>query len=100
MVCCINSNILTILQSLDRTDDKKNGDVACDSYHKWREDIELLKELGVKLYRFSVAWTRIVPTGYLDSYNQAGVDYYVNFVKVSFCALVFFLSTSLASCRL
>ncbi|CAG9765660.1 unnamed protein product [Ceutorhynchus assimilis] len=63
------------------TDDKLNGDVACDSYHKWREDIQLIKELGVSLYRFSVSWTRILPTGYLDSYNQAGVDYYVNFVK-------------------
>ncbi|XP_050305723.1 myrosinase 1-like [Anthonomus grandis grandis] len=64
-----------------RSDDHKNADVACDSYHKWREDIQLLKELGVKLYRFSIAWPRILPTGYLDSYNQAGVDYYVNFVK-------------------
>lgn len=43
------------------------------------------------LNRFSVAWTRIVPTGYLDSYNQAGVDYYVNFVKVSYYTLQFFL---------
>ncbi|CAG9765656.1 unnamed protein product [Ceutorhynchus assimilis] len=63
------------------TDDKLNGDVACDSYHRWREDIQLLKQLGVSVYRFSVAWTRILPTGYLDSYNQAGVDFYVTFVK-------------------
>ncbi|KAL1513064.1 hypothetical protein ABEB36_002540 [Hypothenemus hampei] len=62
-------------------DDRSTGDVACDSYHKWQEDIELLKQLNVKLYRFSVAWTRILPTGYLESFNQAGVDYYVNFVK-------------------
>jgi beta-glucosidase len=39
------------------------GDVACDSYHRYAEDIGLLKALGVKAYRFSVAWSRIFPEG-------------------------------------
>ncbi|XP_066251089.1 myrosinase 1-like isoform X2 [Euwallacea similis] len=65
----------------DRIDDHSNGDIACDSYNKWREDIDILKDLGVKLYRFSISWDRILPTGYVDSLNQAGVDYYVEFVK-------------------
>ncbi|XP_066141718.1 myrosinase 1-like [Euwallacea fornicatus] len=65
----------------DRIDEHANGDIACDSYNKWREDIEILKELGVKLYRFSISWDRILPTGYVDSFNQAGIDYYVEFVK-------------------
>jgi beta-glucosidase len=51
------------------------GDIACDSYHRWREDIALLKQLGLKSYRFSIAWPRIQPTG-RGSTNQAGLDYY------------------------
>jgi beta-glucosidase len=51
------------------------GDIACDSYHRWREDIALLKQLGLKSYRFSIAWPRIQPTG-RGSANQAGLDYY------------------------
>ena len=39
------------------------GDVACDHYHRFKEDIKLMKELGMKAYRFSVNWARIMPTG-------------------------------------
>ncbi|GAA3113386.1 beta-glucosidase [Kribbella aluminosa] len=51
------------------------GDTACDSYHRWRDDITLLKQLGVDAYRFSVAWPRILPTGH-GPVNSAGLDYY------------------------
>lgn len=61
----------------DNIADHGNGDVACDSYHKYQDDIRILKELGVTFYRFSIAWTRIIPTGRLaDGVNQAGIDYY------------------------
>jgi hypothetical protein len=40
-----------------------NGDVACDHYHRWEEDLDLMKELGIDSYRFSVAWPRIFPKG-------------------------------------
>ncbi|MGB3928934.1 MAG: family 1 glycosylhydrolase, partial [Sphingobium sp.] len=51
------------------------GDVACDSYHRYPEDIALLKALGVKAYRFSIAWSRIFPEG-RGKPNPKGVDYY------------------------
>ncbi|CAG9765657.1 unnamed protein product [Ceutorhynchus assimilis] len=64
-----------------KTLDRRNADVACDSYHKWREDVQLLKELGVKIYRFSISWPRILPDGTTNKINQAGVDYYLNLLK-------------------
>jgi beta-glucosidase len=51
------------------------GDLACDSYRKWKDDIALLKTLGVDSYRFSVAWPRIQPEG-RGKPLQAGLDYY------------------------
>ncbi|KAJ3649784.1 hypothetical protein Zmor_021507 [Zophobas morio] len=58
-----------------------NGDIACDSYHKYLEDVELLKDLGANFYRFSLSWSRILPTGNADEVNQAGVDYYKNLIS-------------------
>ncbi|WP_174278443.1 GH1 family beta-glucosidase [Sphingomonas bacterium] len=52
-----------------------NGDVACDSYHRYPEDIALLKGLGVGAHRMSIAWSRIFPDG-RGPINQKGVDYY------------------------
>lgn len=51
------------------------GDVACDHYQYWREDIELMKSIGLKAYRFSTSWPRILPTG-SGMINQAGLDFY------------------------
>ena len=56
-----------------------NGDMACDSYHRLEEDLCLLKELGVKAYRFSIAWSRIFPRGYGDM-AEDGVKYYTALV--------------------
>jgi beta-glucosidase len=52
-----------------------NGDVACDSYHRYKDDIALLKQLNMKTYRYSLAWTRIQPDGRGPA-NQKGLDYY------------------------
>ena len=49
--------------------------VACDSYHRWRDDIKLMRDMGLNAYRFSVAWPRIQPTGQGPA-NAAGLDYY------------------------
>src|SRR5580698_8706236 len=51
------------------------GDIACDSYHRYREDIALLKSLGLNAYRFSVSWVRVQPGGRGPA-NQKGLDYY------------------------
>ena len=59
--------------------DGSSGDVACDSYHKYQEDVQLLKNLGVNSYRFSIAWTRILPNG-LGERNPLGIAYYNNLI--------------------
>lgn len=52
------------------------GDVACDHYHRYPEDIELMKKLGINSYRLSIAWPRIFPEG-RGSVNSKGVDFYI-----------------------
>jgi beta-glucosidase len=59
--------------------DGSNADVACDHYHRWREDIALLSQLGHAAYRFSIAWPRIFPTGRAPV-NQRGLDFYSRLV--------------------
>ncbi|MGX7030230.1 glycoside hydrolase family 1 protein [Vagococcus zengguangii] len=56
-----------------------NGELAVDHYHRYKEDIALMKEQGLKAYRFSIAWTRIFPNG-RGELNQAGLDFYINLV--------------------
>ena len=51
------------------------GDVACDQYHRWKDDILLMKDLGMRAYRFSTAWPRVIPAG-SGPVNQAGLDFY------------------------
>lgn len=51
------------------------GDTACDHYHRFKEDIQMMKELGYRNYRFSIAWPRILPDG-KGKINQAGIDFY------------------------
>ncbi|XP_063542754.1 myrosinase 1-like [Cydia strobilella] len=60
--------------------DRSNGDVACDSYHKWREDIQLLEDLNVDFYRFSISWPRVLPTGFPNYISEDGARYYSDLI--------------------
>ena len=53
----------------------ENGDVACDHYHRFSEDVQLMADMGVDAYRFSIAWPRILPGGY-GEVNKAGIRFY------------------------
>lgn len=55
--------------------DGSTPDVACDQYHRFEEDIAIMKQMGIKSYRFSFSWSRILPEG-TGEVNQAGIDYY------------------------
>ena len=52
-----------------------NGDIACDHYHRFREDVSLMKEIGLNAYRFSVSWARLLPEG-TGKVSEAGVQFY------------------------
>lgn len=56
--------------------DCSNGDIADDSYHQVERDVEMMRELGLDFYRFSLSWNRILPSSFPDQVNPAGVDYY------------------------
>ena len=59
-----------------------NGDIACDHYHRFKEDLDLMKWMGVKAYRFSVAWPRVIPDG-VGRVNEMGLDFYDRLIDSS-----------------
>nr|CAH7744350.1 unnamed protein product [Callosobruchus chinensis] len=61
--------------------DHSNGDIACDTYHKWKEDIQILKDIGVDYHRFSISWPRILPDGFARRINPDGVRFYNDFIN-------------------
>jgi beta-glucosidase len=64
--------------------DNDTGDVACDHYHRFQDDIGLMRRLGLKAYRFSTAWTRVLPAGQ-GQINPHGLDFYDRLVD-ALCA--------------
>ncbi|MGC4814651.1 GH1 family beta-glucosidase [Micromonospora sp. DT228] len=65
----------TFARSPGRISDGSSGEVACDHYHRYAEDVALMAGLGVDAYRFSIAWPRVRPTG-TGPANPAGLDFY------------------------
>ncbi len=65
----------TFCRQPGRIRDGSSGDVAADHYHRWAEDVALMASLGLKAYRFSVAWPRVIPDG-SGAVNPAGLDFY------------------------
>src|SRR5689334_10308769 len=61
-------------------DNGDTGDVACDHYHRWEADLDLMAELGIESYRFSIAWPRIQPTG-RGAVNEPGIAFYRRLVE-------------------
>ncbi|KAL4262783.1 glycosyl hydrolase 1 family protein [Pleurotus pulmonarius] len=62
--------------------DRTTGDDATDSYHRWREDVALLKSYGVKAYRFSISWSRVIPLGGRDDpVNEEGIKHYRTLIE-------------------
>jgi len=57
----------------------ESGDIACDHYHRYRDDVQLMKKLGLKAYRFSISWSRVLPQG-TGKVNEAGLAFYSNLV--------------------
>ena len=74
-----------------------NGKIACDHYHKYKEDVDLLKKLGIKNYRFSVSWPRIMPDG-TGAVNPQGVEFYKDLVDRLIAADIR-LQISIMRCR-
>lgn len=58
---------------------RDTGDIACDSYHRYREDVALMKQLNIKAYRFSISWARVIPDGD-GEVNEQGLRFYDNLV--------------------
>lgn len=57
----------------------ETGNVACDHYHRFREDVAMMKEMGLKYYRFSISWPRVMPNG-VGEINQKGFEFYTNLI--------------------
>lgn len=58
-----------------KVDNGDTGDVACDHYHLYRDDVKMMKDLGLHTYRFSISWPRVIPTG-TGASNPKGIDFY------------------------
>lgn len=65
----------TFCRQQGRVQNADNGDVACDHYHRFTDDIKLMQQLGLHTYRFSIAWPRVLPTG-RGAINEKGLDFY------------------------
>lgn len=59
--------------------DNHTGEMACDHYNRYKEDVAIMKEIGVKAYRFSIDWSRVMPNG-IGEVNEEGIKFYNNLI--------------------
>ena len=64
----------TFYQSTGNIEDHSNGDIACNHFQLWEEDVELIRSLNVDAYRFSISWTRVLNTD--GTINHKGIEFY------------------------
>ncbi|KAL0314927.1 UNVERIFIED_CONTAM: Raucaffricine-O-beta-D-glucosidase [Sesamum angustifolium] len=70
------------LRTPDMILDGSNGNVACDMYHRYKDDIKLMKQMGFDGYRFSISWPRVLPGGRTSAgINKEGIDYYNDLIN-------------------
>ncbi|XP_075985440.1 myrosinase 1-like [Anticarsia gemmatalis] len=69
-----------LTHTIPETFKQATGDVACDSYRLWRRDIEMIEELGLQFYRFSISWPRLLPSGFPNIISEDGKRYYNNLI--------------------
>ncbi|KAL5567212.1 hypothetical protein UlMin_030376 [Ulmus minor] len=66
----------------ERISDRSNADVAIDQYHRYKEDVRIMKDMNMDAYRFSISWSRLLPNGKLSGgVNKKGVQYYNNLIN-------------------
>ena len=57
------------------------GEVACDHYHRYKEDVQLMKEMGLKAYRFSIDWSRVLPDGFGKVHDPNRIDFLARYLR-------------------
>lgn len=73
-------NVWDVTTSVNgRVKHNENGNIACDHYHRYKEDIKLFQEMGIKYYRFSISWSRVIPDG-IGEVNEKGIQFYSDLV--------------------
>ncbi|XP_037029322.1 myrosinase 1-like [Bradysia coprophila] len=65
----------------DKVYNRENGDIACNSYELYKEDVQLLKDANMDFYRFSISWSRVMSGGDNATVNEAGLQYYDNLIN-------------------
>ena len=76
---CGKSHWDTFAATPGNTQNGENGSIACDHYHRWQDDLDLISGAGLDMYRFSMSWARILPEG-TGAVNQQGLDFYERLV--------------------
>ncbi|KAL4713888.1 hypothetical protein ACJJTC_015542 [Scirpophaga incertulas] len=70
-----------ILENPDGIRNRSTGKMACNSYRLWQRDIDMVAEMGLDFYRFSISWPRILPTGFSNRISEDGKNYYNNLIN-------------------